>query len=221
MSFTVHAQFYYLTEVEGVKWRQHDYNSQKIKNALKGDEVKGYFELIVDGKRRTFKEDNIDTFLPLLYAAVADKLAQLFDGELAIVPIPNSEATVGNTDPFRSFEHAAGIADALGPRAHAVPALRWSKKKAKAHEGGSRDSNVHFENLTVAEPLNFPVVLFDDIITTGSQMIGAYRRLVHEGITPEFGIVCGRATKEQHDPVWGWTDFALDPDPFEIDWDDF
>lgn len=139
-------------------------------------------------------------------------------GKFTLVPIPNSGATVANKgSSFRSLELAEKLATFTDGNASVVPALRWKQERTPAHRGGSRDPQVHFENLAIVEDVTGPVVLFDDVITTGSQLIGSYRRLANPKREITTAVVIGRATKEQHTRVIGWTETELIVDEPPLD----
>jgi hypothetical protein len=217
----VWSRVYYLTEVEGVTWRAQDYTGHKIVQAVKGKPIKGYFELLVGGKVKKFEQSNIGAFMPILFNTIGKKIAELTKGPIDIVPIPNSTAVVGSKDDFKTLSHAEAIAEAVGDRATAIPALRWKVAKKPAHEGGSRDPQVLFENLRLVKKPSNSVVLFDDVVTTGSQMVAAYRRLSQEGHTPTLGIAIGRATKVQMEHALSWDEEDLETEHKPFDWDDF
>ena len=63
-----------------------------------------------------------------------------------------------------------------------------------------------------------PCVLLDDVVTSGSQMIGASRRLKASGITPVLGMVVGRAVKEQKSPVMGWNRELVETESGPLNW---
>ena len=62
-----------------------------------------------------------------------------------------------------------------------------------------------------------PVVLFDDVLTTGSQMIGACRRFAKVGMAPSLAFVVGRTTHEQHEKMIGWEKEQLETERARID----
>ncbi len=66
--------------------------------------------------------------------------------------------------------------------------------------------------------LGRPAVFFDDVVTTGSQMIGSYRRLAKEGFPVLCGVTVGRATKEQKEPMLGWSEEQIAVEDVPIDW---
>ena len=220
--FRVYSTIYYLTDVDSAAWRQSDYNANKAIKAVKGEPINKYFTVrTTDGKTLKFTQDNANVFLDMLYASIGSKMKPIMKGKFSLVPIPNSSATVKSTEPPRTFEHAKAIAEKIGDRATAIDALRWKVAKVPAHKGGSRDPQVHFENLRLVQKLAGPVILFDDMMTTGGQMIAAYRRLAEQGITPIAGIVIGRTTKIQHDKMLGWVEETLETEDSPLDWGDF
>jgi predicted amidophosphoribosyltransferase len=165
-----------------------------------------------------FEHSNCETFLPYLFRAIANKLKDSIAGEFVIVPIPNSTATIKDENDFRTLIHAREIAAAVGSRAKAIPALRWAEEKLPAHRGGSRDPQIHLEKLRIVKKPELPIVLFDDVVTTGSQMIGSYRCLAAEKLVPVSGFSVGRATKEQKDSMLGWATEKIIVEDVPIDW---
>jgi hypothetical protein len=200
---TVWSALYYLTEI-GLVWRDQDFVARNIVKIVKGEPFNGYVSLKIGGKNRRFNQHNGQTLLPALYGGIARKIASTIAGEITIVPIPNSEAVVGDGSDFRTFEHARGIAKATGSRATAIDLLRWRQAKNKAHQGGGRNPRSHFEDLRVTGKATGQIVLFDDVMTTGSQMIGAYRRLAKDAAAPTCAFVIGRTTHDQVDNMIGW-----------------
>lgn len=210
----------YLTTTEGLTWRDADYTPYKIVKALKGEPIKGYFKVSINGQAKTFDQTNISEFMPILFQAVAGKLGSLAAGAVDIVPIPNSSAVVGDKAEFNTLSHARAVAATLKGRATPLPALRWKAAKVPAHKGGSRDPQLHFQNLQIVERPTHQVVLFDDVMTSGSQMIGAYRRFVASGIKPAIAIAIGRTVHEQREKMieWGYED--VETEEIVIDLDD-
>jgi predicted amidophosphoribosyltransferase len=154
-----------------------------------------------------------------VFRAVAEKLKEELAPPFDIVAIPNSTATIKDKADCRIFEQARAVASAAGNGVRAIPALRWKRERTPTHKGGgSRDPQEHFENLEVVEKPTQPCVLFDDVLTSGSQMIGASRRLKTSGIVPVVGIVVGRAVKEQKSPVIGWYEEVVETESEPLDW---
>jgi hypothetical protein len=216
----LHHLTWYLTATEGLTWRQKDWNARAIIRIVKQEAFRGELRVKIDGQLRTFNDQNGQTFVPVLCRRLAEELGRTVSGNFSLVPLPNSDAIVGSSAPFRTLEIAQSIAKLIGPRVEVVPALRWSSKKAKAHkEGGGRNPYRLYEKLVVLEKPRAQIVLFDDVKTTGSQLIAAYRKLRDANLPPVAACVIGHVTLEQHEQMLGWTTTSLtveEDDPFEF-----
>jgi hypothetical protein len=51
-----------------------DYTTYKIVKALKGEPIKGYFQIKIGGQSKRFDQSNVVEFMPPLFQAVATKL---------------------------------------------------------------------------------------------------------------------------------------------------
>lgn len=215
---SVIGSMYYLTEVDGIQWRGQDYRAHNFIKSVKGEEFRGYFDIKIGGKDRRFDNSNKEEFVPILLRAVCNEYMKRFPEKATLVPIPNSNATIANKASFRSLELARTFAGFSNGKLSVVPALRWIKAKKKAHsEGGSRDPQVHFDNLKVVEKVEGPVVVFDDVRTSGSQIIASYRRLTEAGMNVKHAFVIGKATKDQHAKMVAWSEDDLDVEPSPFD----
>ena len=210
----------YLTETEGLTWRDADYTTNKIVKALKGDAINGYFRVKIGDQWKSFDQSNIQEFMPTLFRAVATKLNELVTDDFDLVPIPNSSATIKDKGDFKTLSYARSIAEAVGSRATAVPALRWKEAKVSARKGGPRDPQLHCQNFALSQKPAHQVVLFDDVLTSGSQLIGACRRLAVPRIRPAFAIVIARTVHEQLDKMIGWRCEDIETEEIPIDLSD-
>lgn len=142
------------------------------------------------------------------------------DGQLIIVPVPNSQATIANDDDFRTWELARRIADELGDNVIAHDELRWLDVMPRASEGGPRQAHELFPNLRCdlqAHP-DADRILIDDILTTGGHLQACAARIRATGSSVEAALVCGRTKHIQVSnpfamPVEEFADFDPD-DPF-------
>lgn len=190
---------YHLTEVEGLTWRGADHSSRIVVKGLKGEDFKGHLRIKVGGVERRYDVDNIEDFMPILLPFVGRKLRERIEEPISIVPIPNSDMAVGKKGDFRIMQLARLVASGFGPGATVVPAVLWDKPRQKAHLGKDfRHPDVYEPHMFLGEKPKSPVVLFDDVITSGSQMIAAARMLTKNGFPPVRGLAIARATKQQH-----------------------
>jgi hypothetical protein len=61
-------------------------------------------------------------------------------------------------------------------------------------------------------------VLLDDVMTSGSQMIGSYCRLAASGIEPILAVAIGRTVHEQKDPMIEWREEEIETEGTPVDW---
>lgn len=210
----------HLTEV-GCKWRRVDYDARAFVRGLKQEEFKGYLDVRLQGKNRRFDHGNIEelvrTILPLMGAKLRDDIG----APISIVPIPNSGMAQGYSGPFRSVELAGLIAKGYGDGASVVDAIVWDAPRAKAHLGHDyRHPDLYEPHMVLNAEPKAQVVLFDDVLTSGSQMVAAARMLTKKGFAPARGMVVARATKEQVEGklfAKRQDELDLSEDPFDFD----
>lgn len=166
----------YLTDVSN-RWRDADWAANKMVKALKGDVINGHFYVKIGGKNIRFDQKNVGEFVERIPRFLQRAIAREVEGTATIVPIPNSHVTAIDTPDFRTLDLANAIARESGGRFAVVPALVFSEPQPKSHEGGSRDPK-HFERVyRITGDVKGPIVLVDDVCTTGGHFIGAHWRL--------------------------------------------
>jgi hypothetical protein len=212
---------YYLTDVD-LTWRPSDYSVRNIVRGLKQEPFNGYSEFRVGGAVRRYNQANIEQFMPPLMQGVGHRIGtQLQQREVAVVPIPGSTMSLGAPGTFRIVDLATLFARGYGAHASVVPAIRWDAPREKAHrqnEVRSPDLYQPHMRLTEQRPTK-PVLLFDDVLTSGSQMIAATRFLREAGLEVIGGCVVARATKTQHEKMIDWITHDLPIERETIDWD--
>ena len=132
----VWSMLYYLTEVDGITWRQGDYDANKIIKAVKGEPLNGYLDITFSDRTvRRYTQSNVSDLLPVVFRTVADKLKAELATPFDIVPIPNSTATINDQSDCRIFEQARAVASFVGNGARVVPALRWKQERTPTSQG--------------------------------------------------------------------------------------
>jgi predicted amidophosphoribosyltransferase len=166
----------YLTDVSE-QWRNVDYDASKMVKALKGDPINGYFYYKIGDQTRRFTQANIDEFLARIPRALSKMIQRKIDGPASLVPIPNSHVTNVDDENFKTLDLARNVARHSGGHLTVVPALVFNKPQIKSREGGPRSAS-HFEAAyRLTNDVRGPIVLLDDVCTSGGHMIGAYRKL--------------------------------------------
>lgn len=152
------------------------------------------------------------------YTLAAERVVQdlpsdfLLRSAVSLVPIPGSLQPPPVAGPHHSVSREiarALVAAGIGSGVEDVLLRRTSI--IKASRGGPRDALLHRDSLGVMEgalPPRDPVVLVDDVATSGAQMLGAALRLLvaFPGLTEIRGFALIRTVGEEsftsiHDPV--------------------
>lgn len=142
-------------------------------------------------------------------------------GTFTVVPVPSKDAVVGVCGETRSVEMVKQCC-----RAHAnlrvLDALRFKEQMAKASTGGGTRNarNLYAALEVVAERPFGPVMLVDDVYTSGGHLRAANKRLTEAGFDVKFAAVCGwtvhgvdqRATEAGVRTI----DDSLDPPTFDL-----
>jgi hypothetical protein len=204
MTLWVHATGAYRSDVTS-QWRPADYNVRNLVKALKGESFKGYSSLQLEGKTYTFTARETAPAYALWSHWAAAQLRDLKLGKVTLVPVPASDQVQYGqiTCPVRMANELA----ALVPEHAAVGNfLRHGTKQPRAHkEGGSRNSaTIEAALVCNVTDTSLPVVLVDDVKTTGSHLLAAARALRRHGVTVERTLVAGRA-------VWDAV-----PNPYQV-----
>jgi hypothetical protein len=195
----------YLTDVY-VPWRPVDYDVRNIVKGMKKESFRGYSQFRIHGKSVIYTENNVEEVMPLLLSRVGEDMAKQIDEEVDVVPIPGSEMAVGAPGSFRIVDLATKFVSGYGAKANLVSAIRWDAPRKKAHQSHDlRSPDLFQPHMRLAEKPTRSVLLFDDVMTSGSQMVAAARFLRENGYELAAGCVVARATKTQHDKMIEWT----------------
>jgi hypothetical protein len=196
MTLWVHALGAYRSDVSSA-WRQQDYVVRSLVKSLKGESFKGYSNFKLGGKVYTIAEKDSGPAYLLWSNWAGLMLGSLKLGEVTLVPVPASAQVrfVQDACPVRMSD---SIATLVPKQAVVGNFLRHKTKQPKAHsEGGTRDPDMIEEALAcnVADT-SLPVVLVDDVMTTGGHLLAAARTLRRHGVKVDHVLVAGRAVWE-------------------------
>jgi hypothetical protein len=186
----------YLTDTD-VDWRTADHTATKMVKALKGDPINGYFDYKVAGIMRRFDQSNVKEFVDRIPPALARTIQRHHDTAATIVPIPNSHVTTTDARDFRTLELANKIAANSGGKFSVVPALVFNEAQQKSRKGGPRDPEHLEKAYRVVRDVKGPIILLDDVCTTGGHLVAAHRLLHRDSSPVILASTFGRSTKEQ------------------------
>lgn len=194
------------------EWRQTDYNAHKFAHALKGDKVNGYgYFPWPQGRSTRLEQANAGVATLAFGEWGAEKISQLGVPRAILVPIPSSSQTAFDDDTAPSrLAHA--IQQHGRGQLFVARVLRFLEPRIPARLGGTRNPQVLQANMEVRHGSfdALPIVLVDDVVTSGGHMLAAARCLQARGCTVSFGL-SGAST------VLGPEDEMFFPPPRDLD----
>jgi hypothetical protein len=181
----------------GEAWNDDDYTAYKFVQALKGHPIKGYATL----RRPNGAWTRITAEAP---APAFDHFGEWGAAQVAalgfeegwLIPTPSSDCLHLDHDP-----KGRRIAQAIAKRLRGfevAEALHWDVQLPKASEGGPRDVGTLLDNLRVGNVTpRRPIVLVDDVITSGGHLLACARAL--RGFGHQVGhAICAAQTVHTH-----------------------
>lgn len=180
--------------------------------ALKGDEIRGYFECKIGNQNRRFTRDNVHEFVERIPRVMARHILRHHESAATIVPIPNSHVTSPSSQDFRTLDLARKIAEYCNGQISVEPAIVFSQVQDKARNGGSRHPDYLEDAYDIVRPVSGPIILVDDVCTSGGHIIAAYRRLNQLKSPVVLACTFGRTTHVQRENPVGLKVEELDID---------
>lgn len=189
---------YFSTYVTSTPYVNQDtFNASKFVKAIKGDPVRGYAEVPVPigGSRKTLTQANCGD----VFAWFGEMAAHTLDGQRAsIVPIPGCKAiSVREVEEGSTFR----LARALGARTGCPvePRLWWKAPMESSRRGGSRNPHYLRNNLVLAGTAHptLPVVVVDDVVTSGGHMRAVEAVLKASGAKVIFALAAASTSSEE------------------------
>lgn len=196
----------YRTSVAG-GWRGVDYDAHDFIDAIKDRDINGYSHVWLRGKWHRFDNTNRQDVVGWFATMVSDYFtANPVNDLIMLVPAPGSKVDVKFAGTPGTAQLAEAIAAAMNAAVVVQDVLRQSEPIRSANEeGGTRDAAELFENLVLMDDVNgWPVVLVDDVLTSGGHMQACAAKLREAGANVLMAVVAGRA------------DDAQVPDPFAV-----
>ena len=193
-----------------LKPREIDWPAIKMVKALKGDPIKGYFDIEVDGRARRFNQGNVAEFLAHVPRVMGAAILERLTGKATIVPIPNSHVVRADDPDFPTLKLAREIAACSNGRLSAAPALVFSEPQIKARKGGPRNASHCFAAYRVVQDIRGPIVLVDDVWTLGGHLKAACWKLQSEHRSLVLACTLGRTTHEHVEKPVCIQEYTLD-----------
>jgi len=198
MAFNLHhfCSYYSLRHVidEATQTKPESWNAIKFCKAVKHKTIKGYLTVPA---QKPFKidETNVIAARQIFGQWMKHVLGDLFEFAY-FIPVPSKDSW--NTADFRSLQM---VRDALpdGKKDRALPLLRFSEERERASQGGARGYHATKPFLKISGyiPGPAPLILIDDIVTSGGSLIASRNTLLEAGGIVPVAVVCGKTVDSQ------------------------
>ncbi|MEI9417585.1 phosphoribosyltransferase [Mesorhizobium sp. Cs1321R2N1] len=165
----------------GPERNQDEWDAIQIKKIVKGDQLADKARFKWPGIGTVWREHR-STFVTSLCSVFATKMVADGGSGAVVVPIPNSSAVIGSQQDFRTLVLVRGIANLSGGALSYHDHLRWNGAVGKAHlNERARNVDEHMGNMAIVGKPDRKILLFDDMVTSGSQMCAATLKLEEAG----------------------------------------
>lgn len=198
----VHSAVSYYSGEE--QFKSDHWVSRAMVYSMKGYQWGGYITLKIDNKSREFRCENNDALSAFVCEIMGNKVTREFGSEVLLCPVPNSNMTV---EAGPNSGRLAGMAKQAADNAGCsyAPLLLWKNEKQPTHAQSGWRSPDHYDGLLeLHQTTNLPVVLVDDVVTSGSQIVACARVLEEAGIEVVGGVTCGLTARENESKILGW-----------------
>lgn len=210
---------YYLTQAG--QWRQEDWSARSLVCGAKQEPFKGELRITIDKVPRTFRTDTIEEFVTWVMGKMGSSFRADIAGPVSFVPIPNSNVAVGSCVQGRTHALAEHVAAGHGAGSEVVSSIIWDAPRQKAHKSKEyRRPELYQPHMHYVAAPRYPVVLFDDVVTSGSQMIAAARVLRDQGVNVVHGLALAKAVSDQREGAFlkkHSDTLEIDPPVFNFD----
>lgn len=161
---------------------QIEWEAIHMKRVVKAEPLNGSFNFIVNGVLTKIDKNNVAVFQHEINRRFAAKIAADHPYPVTVVPIPNGDGVIGQNNVFRTLSIARAFVGVMNNGSVCLDLLRWNAPVGKAHLGQrARRVDDHLDALQINGGTQLPVVIFDDFLTTGSQMAAAKIKLEEAG----------------------------------------
>jgi hypothetical protein len=161
---------------------QVEWDAIHMKKVVKGEDLNGRFMFPINGVSTKIDAANVVYFRREIDRLFGARIAADHPYPVTVVPVPNGNGVVGQDNVFRTLQIANAVVENGFPGSEARDMLRWHEEMGKAHlNQRARMVDNHINALRVTCGCDKPVVLFDDFVTTGSQLAAAKIKLTEAG----------------------------------------
>lgn len=153
-----------------------------MKRVVKAEQLNGSFNFWINGVYTKINKNNVGLFQHEINRLFAAQIMAHYPYPVALVPIPNGDGVIGQNNVFRTLRIAKTIVNRMANGSVCLDMLRWNALVGKSHlNQRARRIDDHLAAFRVNGATNLPIVIFDDFLTTGSQMAAAKIKLEEAG----------------------------------------
>jgi hypothetical protein len=133
-----------------------------------------------------------------------------------LMPVPSKDGLIGIPE-FRALTMVQESVAATLNNWRISSSLRFNQALPPAHAGGPRGRMALKPYLTIAEAMPAgPIILVDDIVTSGGSLLASYDVLAAVGRAPTAAIVCGHTVSDSLLSAFGHHQKHIDTAPQQI-----
>lgn len=218
----------YLTQYHGEKDQSY-FDAYTIIQAIKGKEFNGFLRVKFEDNRIVdyYHKDSESIAQVILEHVGLNLLPLIVSQDIDLMPIPNSDMIPNSGSDHKIIQSVQKILGAY----HSVkqpfsvrlnPGLRWISPKTPSHQNPGSRSMLHYEGklaLTTADPR--PIILFDDVYTSGSQAKAATKFLTEQGHTVLGVLTLAKTTNMPRAHAYEWRQEVCEYDDRPFSWENF
>lgn len=217
----------YLTQYEGDKHQTY-FDAYKFIHAVKGDGFNGFLRVkYTNGKTADLYEKDSEHIANLALDHVGQNcLPSIITQNVDLMPIPNSDMIPTSGSDHKIITAATRLSSAFQSSSspHNInlnTGLRWTSAKTPSHQRPGYRSMLNYEGkLTLITAPEQPVVLFDDVYTSGSQAKAACKFLTDSGHTVLGVVTLAKTTHTPRPKAFEWREDICEYDDNPFDWGD-
>ncbi len=199
-----------------IKWRNEDYTTMNMVKAIKGEPLKGYFEISLNGQTKRIDNANSSDFRKICHQPLVRIIEASFIGPHVLVPIPSSKTTSVDQE-FTAKAIANQIAASKSNAFTCSPILFFKNEVQSSRAGGGRNPYSIEDNMALSASVDSKIILIDDVFTTGAHLKAACWKLHASGMNVVGAVCFARTVFENSQPAFGHRSDKIDVSrPFDL-----